>query len=352
MSEIYKPHALPPQAAPRRRLWLWTLIAIVCSAFFLVSIIVFYPLSSKNDTVYIYVDSDDTQDSVFAKVEQVAAPPSLLPLQLFSSTWGYDKVRTGRYSLSSSQGTFSFFRTLRNGLQAEISLTLLPVRSMDMMAELLGQQLMTDADTWKALFRDKKFLSQYGITPATLPTLFIPNTYRLYWNITPEKFFARMEKEKAAFWNDVRHEKVRQTGFTPEEIVILASIVEQETAFAPEKPDVAGMYINRLRQGMKLQADPTIKFALGDFTLRRILFEHLSVNSPYNTYLYEGLPPGPIGIPSIESIDAVLNYRHHDYLFMCAKEDLSGSHNFTSSYEEHKANATRYAAALNARGIK
>ena len=176
--------------------------------------------------------------------------------------------------------------------------------------------------------------------------------YELYWTLQPKALLERMNKEAQKFWNDKRVLEAKQLGLTPDEVMTVASIVEQETAYNPEKPMVAGMYLNRLNQKMPLQADPTVKFALGDFALRRILHEHLRVNSPYNTYKVKGLPPGPICIPSVESINAVLHRANHNYLYMCAKEDFSGSHNFATTYAEHQKNATKYAAALNARGIR
>ena len=161
-----------------------------------------------------------------------------------------------------------------------------------------------------------------------------------------------MKRESEKFWTTVRKNKAEKARLTPEEVITLASIVEKETANNQEKPDIAGLYLNRLRRGMKLQADPTVKFALQDFGLRRILNKHLTCDSPYNTYVYAGLPPGPICLPSIASIDAVLNHTEHNYIYMCAKEDFSGTHNFAATYEEHKANARKYVQALNERGIK
>ena len=203
-----------------------------------------------------------------------------------------------------------------------------------------------------AAFTDKALLGELGADTATAAALFVPNTYEVYWNIAPADLLRRMKKEFDAFWTADRRALAAQMELSPFEVATLASIVEKESANAAERPAIAGMYLNRLRQGMKLQADPTVKFALGNFGLRRILHEHLTVDNPYNTYRYEGLPPGPICIPSPGAIDAVLHYARHSYLYMCAKEDFSGTHNFAVTYEEHLANARRYAEALDRRGIK
>lgn len=182
--------------------------------------------------------------------------------------------------------------------------------------------------------------------------MFIPNTYEVYWNTSAKNFMNRMKKEYDRFWNDSRKAKAKEIGMSPVEVAILASIVEEETAAYDEYPVVAGLYINRLKRNIPLQADPTVKFAWGDFTLQRILFSHLEIDSPYNTYKHTGLPPGPLRIPSIKGLDAVLNYQKHSYLYMCAKEDLSGRHNFAKTLAEHSRNAKKYQAELNRRKIK
>ena len=180
----------------------------------------------------------------------------------------------------------------------------------------------------------------------TFMAMFIPNTYEVYWNCSVNDLLQRMKRESDRFWAS-RDAKLARCGLTRNEAITLASIVYEETKRQSEMPVVAGVYINRLRRGMPLQADPTVKFALGDFSLRRILHKHLEVDSPYNTYRVVGLPPGPICMPSIAAIDAVLNYQEHDYLYFCAKEDLSGAHNFARTLAEHNRNARAYAAALN-----
>lgn len=185
-----------------------------------------------------------------------------------------------------------------------------------------------------------------------MPALFIPNTYEAYWNTDAKAFIHRMKKEYERFWTQERRDKAQACGLTPIEVSTLASIVEEETANKSEMPMVAELYLNRLQDGMPLQADPTIKFSLQEFGLRRILHKHLEVESPYNTYKHAGLPPGPIRIASIQGIESVLNHAQHDYLYMCAKEDFSGTHNFAATFAEHQANARRYQQALNKRNIR
>ena len=194
-------------------------------------------------------------------------------------------------------------------------------------------------------------LPKFDPRKENLPSLFIPDTYQVYWDISAEQFVERMQKEHSRFWNEERKQKAQAAGMTPEEVCTLASIVEEETNNNAEKPTVAGLYINRLHKGMPLQADPTVKFALQDFQLKRISNKHLTVDSPYNTYRNIGLPPGPIRIPTPAGLDAVLNYEKHDYIYMCAKEDFSGTHNFASNYTEHMKNARKYWKALNERKI-
>ncbi len=222
---------------------------------------------------------------------------------------------------------------------------------MDDLAGRLAKNLAADSTQFAQAFHDENLCESFGDATATLAWQIIPNTSAVFWDITPKGLLTRMQKESRAFWTDKRRAQAQAAGLTEQEVITLASIVDQETANDAEKPMVAGMYLNRLHQGMKLQADPTVKFALRQFGLRRIMHNHLTADSPYNTYKYAGLPPGPIAIPAMSSIEAVLNFARHDYIYMCAKEDFSGTHNFATTYEEHLENAARYAKALNERNI-
>ncbi|MCM1313533.1 MAG: endolytic transglycosylase MltG [Bacteroides sp.] len=308
----------------------------------------------KNEsTAYIYIDKDDNTDSVRAKIIREASPSSLVGFDMATSAYKLDKnLRTGRYAIAPDASMLDIIRNIRNHHQAPIMLVIPSVRTVEDLAGRIGDKLLIDSTDIASALKDRNVCESLGYTTATIPALFIPNTYEVWWDMSVEDFLSRMKKENNAFWNAERTKKAEKAGMTKEEVVTLASIVDEETANNAEKPRIAGLYINRLRMNMPLQSDPTVKYALGDFALRRILNVHLNVESPYNTYRVEGLPPGPIRIPSIAGIDAVLNHESHNYLYMCAKEDFSGTHNFAETYNQHLANARRYTAALNARGIR
>lgn len=313
----------------------------------------FFTPMFANGTVHIYIDADDNIDSVRHEMETMLFPRDMTGFNWLSDRYGYaDNIRTGRYSFTSSDDARTVFRKLSAGLQTPGKLIVPSVRTVEQMAQRLAEQLMIGKKDILALLNDSAYIHRMGYNRYTLPSLFVPNTYEVYWNLSPEKLLSRLQKEHDRFWNEERRNKAKALGLTPVQVVTLASIVDEETAVNAEKPIVAGLYLNRLRRGMLLQADPTVKFAMQDFTLRRILNEHLKTDSPYNTYMYAGLPPGPIRIPTIKAIDSVLNPAVHNYLYMCAKEDFSGTHNFAVTLSQHNANARRYRQALDRRGIR
>lgn len=330
--------------------------ATVIVLLFLVGLVCYCFLSdfSREDSVqYVYIDNDDTQDSVFAKLNPIVSSPSMLAFRAMAQVSGYaNHVRSGRYAVRPDESVVKVFRHIKSGLQTPVSLTIPESRTLDRLAGALSRKLMLDSVSMAKAFADEEFCSRYGYDTATIAAMFIPNTYDIYWNVTLDRFMERMQKENKRFWSDKRLEKAKAMGMTPVEVATMASIVDEETANTGEKPMIAGMYYNRLKSGMPLQADPTVKFAWKDFGLRRIYRKHLVINSPYNTYVNTGLPPGPIKIASVKGIDAVLNHTPHDYLYMCAKEDFSGTHNFARTYSEHLSNAAKYSKALNERGIK
>lgn len=305
-----------------------------------------------SETSFIYVDADDSMDSLMAKVQDAAHAKSMDGFRFMSTFKRFKTPRTGKYAIEPGVSSYDLVRSLANGHQIPVKLVVPNVRTVDNLVERIAESLMISADDIHAVLHSDEVMGDMGYTEASLLCLFIPNTYEVYWNISAKQLINRLQREKEAFWNKERLAKAESIGFTPEEVTTIASIVESETSYGPEKATVAGLYIHRLEIGMLLQSDPTVIFAIGDFGIRRVSLEQTRYDSPYNTYVYKGLPPGPIRIPTVAGIDAVLNYDHNSYLYMCAKEDFSGSHNFTSSYAEHLQNARRYQQALNARGIK
>lgn len=320
----------------------------------------FSSFSKSSTTQYVYIDNDDNIDSVYNKIRPFS---NTIPMQAFCTLTRHssyaDHIRTGRYAIRPKDGAFKTWRHLKNGLQEPVNLTVPSVRTLDKLASEMGKRLMIDSAAIRQALTDEATCEKYGYDTATIACMFVPNTYDIYWNVTVEKFLTRMKKESDKFWNADRTQKAQELKLIPNQVITLASIVDEETANDAEKPMIAGMYYNRLMlrdgeypSGMPLQADPTIKFAWKRFDLKRIYNNLLHIDSPYNTYRNAGLPPGPIRIPSVAGIDAVLNMVHHDYLYMCAKEDFSGTHNFAKTYQEHLQNAAKYSKALNERGIK
>ena len=303
------------------------------------------------ETTYIYIDRDDNVDSVYQKIIKTGNPKQMHGFESLVKYKGYTP-KTGRYAIKPTDNMRYLHRRLSMGYQSPVMLTVGSVRTLDRMARNVARQLMIDSTEVARLMADTAYIRSIGYSKETLPALFIPNTYEVYWNLSAEKLMQRMVKENKAFWNDKRMNQAKAIGLTPIEVATLASIVEEETANQNEKPMVAGLYINRLQRGMLLQADPTVKFSLQEFGLKRILYKHLEVDSPYNTYKYAGLPPGPIRVPSYQGLESVLNYTKHNYLYMCAKEDFSGTHNFAVTSAQHAANARRYQQALNRKGIR
>lgn len=310
---------------------------------------IFRPVCTTEHDVCLYLDKDDDLDSVKTKLSALG-----------TSTTGFSLLTTlrpftahsGRYVMHQGMSAWDVFVKLRLGAQDAVNMTVPSVRTLDRLAGSMARGLLLDSLTLLRALEDEDFIRSYGYDRATLPALIIPNTYQVYWDITLEGMMERMVKENKRFWNEERTAKAQALGLSTTEVVTLASIVDEETACNAEKPTIAGLYLNRLRKGMLLQADPTVKKAVGDWSLRRVLNEHLRCESPYNTYLHQGLPPGPLRIVSVAGIDAVLNAARHDYLYMCAKEDFSGTHNFATTLAEHQRNAQRYVHALNQRGIR
>lgn len=261
-------------------------------------------------------------------------------------------ARCGAYEIKPTDNPIAAARKIRNREQTPVRFTFGNLRLKEQFARRAEQQLMMSQDEIATLLGDSATCAAYGKNPATIVNILLPDTYEVYWNVPPRGLLDRLHGYYLQFWNDDRTTRAKALGLTPDEVQVLASIVEEESAKADEYGKIARLYLNRIERGIPLQADPTVKFAIGDFSIRRITRAMLEVQSPYNTYLHTGLPPGPIRLASKQAIDAVLNAPRHNYLYMCAKEDFSGYHNFTASYSQHLANARRYQAELNRRNIK
>ena len=262
---------------------------------------------------------------------------------------GNSEVSQGAYKVSGGQSALNISKRIARGHQSPVEVRFNGTRTMKQLSERIASQLQCTPDEFMRACEE--VLPDSGFSRQNFPAAFIPDSYEFYWSATPANVVRRLLDYRNRFWNKERRAKAKELNLTPAQVATVASIVEEETAKADEKPKVARLYLNRLKKGIKLQADPTVKFASGDFSLRRITGKYLAIESPYNTYKVNGLPPGPNRIPAGSTIDAVLNAPQHDYIYMCAKEDFSGYHNFASDYSTHMANARRYQAELNRRGI-
>lgn len=265
----------------------------------------------------------------------------------------YTQPKPGHYRFANEISNRELIRRLQLGEQTPIKLSFTQsIRTREQLAGYMGKKLLLDSAEVILRLNDKEYLAHFGLTPETAVCLFIPNTYEVYWTMSADQLFARMQKEYQRFWNEDRLAKAKKLGLTPTEVATIASIVASETNRKEEHPIIASIYINRLNRGISLQACPTVIYAVGDFSMRRVLKRHLNIDSPYNTYKNRGLPPGPIRLASPDVIDAVLNSPKTDYLYMCANPDFSGTHIFSSSYAKHSAVAHQYQRALNERKVK
>ncbi len=265
---------------------------------------------------------------------------------------GYQEaVKPGLYTIEPKISNLQLVRMLRSGQQTPVRVTFNTIRTKEDLAEKISANLEVSKEQFLELLQDSVYIRKYGVEEETVMSLFIPNTYEFWWDTSAEELFERMHKEYQIFWTDARKQKAQDLGLSQQEVSTLASIVQAESQKSDERPKIAGVYLNRLRIGMPLQADPTLVFAAGDFSIKRLTAKQMAIDSPYNTYKYPGLPPGPINLPDINSLDAVLNFEKHSYLYFCAKEDFSGYHSFAVGYDEHLSNARRYQRALNAANI-
>ncbi len=339
------------------RLSLWLVFgAIVIALFSFIKIyrVLFSPsvkLSPGDSTIFFVPTGSDYQSVLInLKTEGIIKDPKSFKWLAQKKNYP-SNVHPGRYRITGKMSNNDLLNMLRSGKQEPLMVTFNNLRTIGELADVLSSQLEPDSAAFARYFRKPETVQSNGFTMENFAVMFIPNSYEFYWNTSPEEYVKRMKREYIAFWSKGRMEKAQKIGLKPEDVSILASIVEQESLHNDENSLIAGVFINRLKEGIPLQSDPTLIFALHDFNIRRVLNLQKKIDSPYNTYKNRGLPPGPICIPSISAIDAVLNYEAHRYLYFCAKPDFSGYHNFAQTLAQHNKNARLYQQALNRRKI-
>lgn len=305
-------------------------------------------LLEKEDPYLLHIPSNATFKMVSDSLYEKEIIHDVITFSFVAKVMGYQEiVKPGRYTIPPRMSNMSLVKLLRSGKQTPVRLTFNNVRTKEDLAEKITKNLeMSEAD-FLSLLKDSLNIRKFGFEEETIMAMFIPNTYEVWWNTSPENLFDRMYKEYGMFWTAERKQQAVAIGLSPNQVSTLASIVQAETQKKDERPKVAGVYLNRIRINMALQADPTLVFAVGDFEIKRVLNVHKEIDSPYNTYKYTGLPPGPINLPEISALDAVLSPLSHDFLYFCAKEDFSGYHSFATNLNDHLNNARRYQNALN-----
>lgn len=309
----------------------------------------------ENDTTLIYVRTGQTYPEFMDSLGTTGLINPYANFRRAAKTYKLNEsLKPGRYRLKTGMTAVDVVKHLRAGKREPVKFSFHYLRTTQNMAGKMAAKLEADSAELVRLLHDESFTKEkLGLTPVLAPVIFIPNTYEIHWNTSAEEFCLRMKKEYDSFWTEERKAKAQKLGLSQAEVSILASLVQAEQSRVKEEwPIIAGLYLNRLKKGMLLQSDPTVIFALGDFSIKRVLFRHLEMDSPYNTYKYAGLPPGPINMPEPGVIDAVLDAQKHDYIFMCAKADLSGRHSFAVTLAEHTRNANAYQQALNRAGIR
>ncbi|HKL71303.1 MAG TPA: endolytic transglycosylase MltG [Marinilabiliaceae bacterium] len=323
------------------------LLAIIWIAFKYYNKIWSSNVIATSGSIEIFIPTDPTYEEVFALLDFSGALVSMDDFDWVVHKKGLEnKFEGGRYLLTNGMSNNEIINMLRSGKQSPVRITFTNVRTVEELAGQLGSRLEPDSIDFLHAFKSDSILATYNVSQSSLFGNMLPNTYEMWWTTTPEGFLKRMFREYDIFWNDERSAKADAIGLTSFEVLVLASIVDEETVKADEKARVAGVYINRLQKGIRLQADPTIKYVMNDFSVKRILSKDLLIDSPYNTYIYAGLPPGPIRMPSIQGVEAVLDFEKHNYLYMCAREDFSGYHSFARTLQQHNQNASRYRNAL------
>jgi UPF0755 protein len=335
-----------------------TYILLILLTFIIICLYLSYNLifssgvQPKGTTATIYIPDGASYEQAMDSVKANLEIKNIKVLEWIAERKHYPYlVKPGKYIIDRSLSCNELINILRGGRQTPVKITFNNIRTLYEVAGRFGGQIEADSSQIIGFFSDPENYSKDGFKREDVISVFIPDTYEFYWNTGAGKLYKRMLKEYRKFWTDERLQKSEAINLTKVEVSTLASIIEEEALKQDEMPRIAGVYINRLKRGIPLQADPTIKFAINDFTVSRILYKHLDIDSPYNTYKYTGLPPGPIRCPSAEAVDAVLNAEKHDYLYFAAKADFSGYHNFSRTLSEHNRYANQYQKELNRRRI-
>lgn len=335
-----------------KKIILSTLFILLAAAGFL-AWQVFGPTVSAPEGKYFYIKTGSGYDDVKTDLVDKKIIRNVFFFDRIARQIKYNRaVKAGRYQVKDGTSLFSLIRMLRSGRQAPVNLVITKLRTREDLAQKMAVNFEADSAAFARVMTDAELLRSWHLDSNTIMTAVIPNTYSFLWNTTPEKIFSKLVKEKEKFWNEKRLAGAKALQLGPEQVYTLASIVEEETNKEEDKGKIARVYLNRMQKGMKLQADPTVKFAMKNFELKRILEKHLSYASPYNTYQNSGLPPGPICTPSSKTIDAVLNAPATNYIFFVARPDWSGLSNFSETYAEHQLHAKNYQRFLDSVNIR
>ena len=331
-----------------KKILVWTLfVGAFVAAALIVTCNSFFGAAIKQDKQIFVTDTTEYAQLAAEVKAELTNPLKVRAFDLYASHLNLqNRLKAGHYIVAEGMNVISIVRMFALGQQTPVTLVIGEARTLPQLAGKISKQIMADSATLLSAMQRSELREKVGYKRDSLIALFVPNSYQVYWNISPESLLQRMKRESDAFWNEGRTAKLARTKLTKYQVMTLASIVYEETKNRGEMPKIAGVYINRLRRGMPLQACPTVKYAIGDFSLTRILHRHLRYESPFNTYRNAGLPPAPICIPSIAAIDAVLNYEQSNYLYFCARPELDGTHNFARTLSEHNANSRKYNAAL------
>lgn len=309
--------------------------------------------TARGQDYYLLVPTGATYERVLDSLQKNNVVNDKVSFRFIAKLMKYPElVKAGRFRIRPDMGNYDAVKLLRSGDQTPLRITFNNIRVKSDLVHKVGTRFEFDSLRFARMLDSDSVCRYYGFTPQTIMAMFLPDTYEMFWNTTPQKLMGRMKSEYDKFWNPERRQQAKVLNLSPVEVSVLASIVEAETKNSVEKPRVAGVYLNRLHRNIPLQADPTVIYAIGDFGIRRVLKAQMFFDSPYNTYVHAGLPPGPINLPDPRSIDAVLKPESHDYLYFCASPDLNGTHIFARNYEDHISNARLYQQALNRLGIK